>query len=159
MSQPRDASAPTDASQDERLELRVRPSFQFFYSLPLLLAVAILVDALLAPAADKWLFLLLVLALGAVSLPRGWSKVTLEGHRLTVHAPLRRPRQLDLRRLATVDASPRLGQALLLRYHPDDPQGQPDLTREAVLALPPLQDQYLLEARVQAILDSSDTVL
>lgn len=158
MSQPTDSSAPTDASQEERLALRVRPGFQFFYSLPLLLAVAILVDAWLAPAVDKWLFLLLVLGLGVVSLPRGWSKVTLEGHHLTVHAPLRRPRQLDLHRLTAVDASPRLGQALLLRYHPDDPQGQPDLAHEAVLALPPLQDQYLLEQRIQAVIDSGDKV-
>lgn len=159
MSQPRDASPQPDPSPEERLELRVRPGFQFFYSLPLLLAVAILVDALAAPAADKWLFLLLVLALGAISLPRGWSRVTLEGQHLTLRAPLRRPRQLDLARLTTVDASPRLGQALLLRYHPDDPQGQPDLAREAVLALPPLQDQYLLEERARAALDSSHKVI
>ncbi|MEI2693334.1 MAG: hypothetical protein V9H69_27890 [Anaerolineae bacterium] len=158
MSQQNGASAPTDPDHEEPLELRVRPSFQFFYSLPLLLAAAILVDALLAPAADKWLFLLLVLALSAVSLPRGWSKVTLEGHRLTLHAPLRRPRPIDLRRLTAIESSPRLGQALLLRYHPDNEQDQPSPAGEAVLALPPLQDQYLLEERIQAVLDLSDKV-
>ena len=49
-------------------------------------------------------------------------------------------------------------QALLLRYHPDNEQDQPSPAGEAVLALPPLQDQYLLEERIQAVLDLSDKV-
>jgi hypothetical protein len=124
---------------------RVKPGFQFFYTLPLLLALAILVDALLAPAADKWLFLLLVLALAAISVPRGWSRVTLEGDRLRLHTPLRRLRTVDLRQLTALELSPRIGQAIVLRYHPDDPRGRPDLASEAVLGLPPLEDQATLE--------------
>jgi hypothetical protein len=128
---------------------RVKPGFQFFYTLPVLLALAILVDALFAPAADKWLFLLLVLILAAISVPRGWSKVTLENSRLTLHTPLRRPRAIDLRQLTDLEISPRIGQAIVLRYHPDDPRGQPDLASEAVLGLPPLEDQATLEEHLR----------
>jgi hypothetical protein len=137
-------SAQTGPSSGDGV-FRVKPGFQFFYTLPVLLALAIFVDALFAPAADKWLFLLLVLILAAISVPRGWSKVTLEGGRLTLHTPLRRPRTLDLRHLAAVETSPRIGQALVLRYHPVDEHGRPDLQREAILGLPPLEDQARLE--------------
>lgn len=143
----RGGSAQTGPS--EKLTFRVKPGFQFFYTLPLLLALAIFVDALSAPAADKWLFLLLVLALAAVSVPRGWSRVTLEGDRLTLHTPLRRPRAIDLRQLTDLEISSRIGQAIVLRYHPDDPRGQPDLTSQAVLGLPPLEDQATLEEHLR----------
>jgi hypothetical protein len=133
---------------------RVKPGFQFFYTLPVLLALAIFVDALLAPAADKWLFLLLVLILAAISVPRGWSKVTLEDGHLTLHTLLRRPRPVDLRHLAAVETSPRIGQALVLRYHPVDEHGRPDLQSEAILGLPPLEDQ----ARLEDILRSNHVV-
>ncbi len=134
----------TGPSNDGRV-FRVKPGFQFFYTLPVLLALAIFVDALLAPAANKWLFLLLVLALAAVSVPRGWSKVTLESDRLTLHMPLRRPRTVDLRHLAALETSPRVGQALVLRYHPADEHGRPDSHDEAILGLPSLEDQATLE--------------
>lgn len=131
------------------LTFRVKPGFQFFYTLPVLLALAALVDALRAPAPDKWLFLLLLLALAAIATPRGWSRVTLGGDRLTLHAPLRRPRSVDLRRLAAVEVSTRLGGAILLHYRPVDAHGRPDPAEEAVLGLPPLQDQAILEERLQ----------
>lgn len=141
-------TGPTNAqagpSNDSQV-FRVKPGFQFFYTLPVLLALAIFVDALFAPAASKWLFLLLVLALAAVSVPRGWSKVTLEGDRLTLHTPLRRQRGVDLRHLAAMETSPRVGQALVLRYHPADEHGRPDSHDEAILGLPPLEDQATLE--------------
>ncbi len=146
-----------ETGPSEKLTFRVKPGFQFFYTLPVLLALAILVDAMFAPAPDKWLFLLLVLALAAISAPRGWSWVTLEGDRLTLHTPLRRPRAIDLRRLAAVEVSPRMGQALVLRYHPDDERGRPDPASEAVLGLPPLQDQGLLEERLQQAIDQPAT--
>lgn len=136
-----------------RVVFRVQPGFQFFYSLPVLLALAILVDALLAPAADKWLLLALVLAMSLISVPRGWSKVTLDDDQVTLITPLRRPRAVALRRLTALEASPRLGRALLLHYHPNRAPGQPDRADEAVLGLPPLQDQFLLEERLQAVLD------
>lgn len=136
---------------------RVQPGFQFFYTLPVLLAVAVLADALLAPAADKWLLLLLALAIAAISVPRGWSKVTLADGRLSLHSPLRRPRVVDLRGLVGLEASPRLGRALLLRYHPVDEHGRPDPAGEAVLGLPPLQDQTLLEDLLQAAIDEHVT--
>jgi hypothetical protein len=135
------------------VKFRVQPGFQFFYTVPVLLAVAVLVDALLAPAADKWLLLLLVLAIAAMSAPRGWSTVTLNDNRLALHTPLRRPRALDLHSLTGMEASPRLGRALVLRYFPVDAHGQPDPAGEAVLGLPPLQDQTLLEERLQAVID------
>ena len=128
---------------------RVKPGFQFFYTLPLLLALAILVDALSAPAADKWLFMLLVLVLAAIAVPRGWSRVTLEGARLTLHTPLRRPRTVDLRQLTGLELSHRIGQAMVLHYHPDNPHGQPDPTSEAILGLPPLEDQSTLEEHLR----------
>jgi hypothetical protein len=133
----------------EKLTFRVKPGFQFFYTLPVLLALAILVDALFAPAADKWLFLLLVLILAAISVPRGWSKVTLDDDRLTLHMPLRRSRAVDLRHLSATETSPRLGQALVLRYHPVDEHNRPDLHSEAILGLPPLQDQAILEEHLR----------
>ncbi len=89
-----------------RVVFRVQPGFQFFYSLPVLLALAILVDALLAPAADKWLFLALVLAMSLISVPRGWSKVTLDDAQVTLITPLRRPRPVSLHRLAAFEPSP-----------------------------------------------------
>lgn len=134
---------------------RVKPGFQFFYTLPVLLGFAVLVDALLSPAADKWFFLLLVLILAAISVPRGWSKATLAGDRLTLHTPLRQPRALDLSDLTAVEVSPRIGQALILRYHPAGERGQPDLAHEAVLGLPPLQDQSVLEASLAEVLRQS----
>jgi hypothetical protein len=145
----------SDQAAGEQHLFRVKPGFQFFYTLPVLLALAILVDALLAPAADKWLFLLLVLALAAMSVPRGWSRVTLEGDRLTLHTPLRRPRAIELRQLADLEISPRMGQALVLRYHLEDEHGRPDLASEAVLGLPPLQDQFVLEERLHRALLTS----
>lgn len=138
----------------ETVTFRVKPGFQFFYTLPLLLALAIFVDALLAPAADKWLFLLLVLILAAIAVPRGWSHVTLEAGRLTLHTPLRRLRAVDLQHLTAVETSTRLGQALVLRYHPVDEHNRPDLHSEAILGLPPLEDQ----ARLEAILRSDHAV-
>jgi hypothetical protein len=138
-------SGSAQTGPSEKLTFRVKPGFQFFYTLPVLLALAIFVDALFAPAADKWLFLLLVLILAAVSAPRGWSKVTLEGDRLTLHTPLRRPRAIDLHQVTDLETSSRIGQAIVLRYHPDDPRGRPDLASEAVLGLPPLEDQTTLE--------------
>ncbi|MFZ2362778.1 MAG: hypothetical protein WA040_25795 [Anaerolineae bacterium] len=131
-------------SNGNLLTFRVKPGFQFFYTLPLLLALAILVDALSAPAPDKWLFLLLVLALAAISVPRGWSRVTLTDDRLTLHTPLRRPRTVDLRRLLAVETSARVGAALLLRYRADDQQDRPDSASEAALGLPPLENQATL---------------
>lgn len=131
---------------------RVKPGFQFFYTLPVLLALAVFVDALLAPTPDKWFFLLLVLVLAAVSVPRGWSRVTVESQQLTLQTPLRRPRAVDLRRLTAVETSTRIGQALVLRYYPVDEHGRTDLTSDAVLGLPPLQDQWTLEAALQEAL-------
>jgi hypothetical protein len=149
-------TGPSSGGQEtgpSEMKFRVQPGFQFFYTVPVLLAVAILVDALLAPAADKWLLLLLTLAIAAMSVPRGWSTVTLEGNRLVLHTLLRQPRTLDLHSLTGMEASPRLGRALVLRYHPVDAHGRPDLAGEAVLGLPPLQDQFLLEERLQAAID------
>lgn len=144
-----DGSAQTEPTSGAELTFRVKPSFQFLYTLPVLLALAILVDALSAPEPQKWLFLLLVLALAAIATPRGWSTVTLDGERLTLHTPLHRPRVVDLRHLLTLETSSRVGAALVLRYHPDDSHGQPDLTHEVVMGLPPLQDQALLEEHLR----------
>ncbi len=155
MSDGRGGSAETGPG---RVIFRVQPGFQFFYSLPVLLALAILVDALLAPAADKWLLLALVLAMSLISVPRGWSRVTLDDDQLTLITPLRRPRAVALRRLTALEASPRLGRPLLLRYYPDASSGWPDAAGEAVLGLPPLQDQFLLEERLQAALDQQADV-
>ncbi len=146
-----------DPATGDLQTFRVQPGFQFFYTLPVLLAAAVLVDALLAPAADKWLLLALTLAIAAISLPRGWSKVTLADGRLSLHTPLRRPRVVDLRGLVGLEASPRLGRALVLRYHQVDEHGRPEPAGEAVLGLPPLQDQTMLEERLQAAIDEGAT--
>jgi hypothetical protein len=125
---------------------RAKPGYQFFYSLPMLLALALLVDIVLAPEGTKVLALVLVLVAAAVTVPLGWARVVLEHEQLSLQAPLRKPRALERQQLVSFEESSRLWRSLILRYHPIDRSGGIDRGSEAFLSLPPLDDQPALEA-------------
>jgi hypothetical protein len=125
---------------------RAKPGYQFFYSLPVLLALALLVDIVLAPEGAKVLVFVLVLVAAAVTAPLGWARVVLDHEQLSLQAPLRKPRTLERRQLVSFEESSRLWRSLILRYHPIDGDGGIDRDMEAFLSLPPLDDQPALEA-------------
>ena len=124
---------------------RIKPSYQFFYSLPVLLALAQIVDIILAPNRTKGLVLFLILIVALLSVPLAWTKVVLDRDRLIVQTPLRKPRSVELRQLVQFEQSSRRWHSLILRYHPIDEQGRMDRNSEAFLSLPPLEDQLALE--------------
>lgn len=128
---------------------RIKPSYQFFYSLPVLLALAQTVDIILAPNRTKGLVLFLILIVALLSVPLAWTKVMLDRDRLIVQTPLRKPRSVELRQLVQFEQSSRRWHSLILRYHPIDEQGRMDRSSEAFLSLPPLEDQLALEERLR----------
>ena len=128
---------------------RIKPSYQFFYSLPVLLALAQIVDIILAPNRTKGLVLFLILIVALLSVPLAWTKVVLDRDRLIVQTPLRKPRSVELRQLVQFEQSSRRWHSLILRYHPIDEQGRMDRNSEAFLSLPPLEDQLALEERLR----------
>ena len=133
----------------EPTTFRIKPSYQFFYSLPVLLALAQVVDIILAPNRTKGLVLFLILIVALLSVPLAWTKVVLDRDRLIVQTPLRKPRSVELRQLVQLEESSRRWHSLILRYHPVDGQGRMDRSTEAFLSLPPLEDQVALEERLR----------
>ena len=124
---------------------RIKPSYQFFYSLPVLLALAQIVDIMIALNRTKGLVLFLILIVALLSVPLAWTKVVLDRDHLIVQTPLRKPRSVELRQLVQLEESSRRWHSLILRYHPIDEQGRMDRSTEAFLSLPPLEDQLALE--------------
>lgn len=137
---------------------RVQPGFQFFYSLPVLLVVAALGDLWLNPGPGKGWLVLFMLFVAAITLPRGWAKVSLRDHLLTVHMRPYGTRQVDLHGLTGLETSSHIGHALVLRYHPLGATGLLDRTREAFLGLPPLQDQTELAEILEHALHNASLV-
>ena len=135
---------------NEPTTFRTKPSYQFFYSLPVLLALALVIDIIFAPDRNKGLVLVIVLIVALLTVPLAWTKVMLDRDRLTVQSPLRKPRAVDLRQLVQMEESSRLWHSLILRYHPVDKQGRMDRNSEAFLHLPPLEDQPAFEERLSA---------
>ena len=133
----------------EPTTFRIKPSYQFFYSLPVLLALAQVVDIILAPNRTKGLVLFLILIVALLSVPLAWTKVVFDRDRLIVQTPLRKPRSVELRQLVQFEQSSRRWHSLILRYHPIDEQGRMDRSSEAFLSLPPLEDQLALEERLR----------
>ena len=133
----------------EPTTFRTKPSYQFFYSLPVLLALAQIVDIILAPNRTKGLVLVLILIVALLSVPLAWTKVVLDRNRLIVQTPLRKPRSVELRQLVQLEESSRRWHSLILRYHPTDEQDRMDRSSEAFLSLPPLEDQLALEERLR----------
>lgn len=125
---------------------RAKPGYQFFYSLPVLVALALLVDLVMAPEGVKVLALVLVLVAASVTVPLGWARVVLDREHLSLLAPLRKPRTMERRQLVSFEESSRLWRSLIVRYHPIDRSGGIDRGSEAFLNLPPLDDQPALEA-------------
>jgi hypothetical protein len=143
---------------DESTTFRTKPSFQFFYFLPVLLAAAVAVDLILAPDRSKALVLLLVAVLAVVSVPLGLARVAFEGDRLTVQAPLRKPRTVDRRQIVEVEESARLWHRLIVRFHPVDAQGRIDRQAETFLSLPPVEEQAALADRLRGGQSTGNTV-
>ena len=133
----------------EPTSFRTKPSYQFFYSLPVLLALAQSINIMIAPDRNKGLVLFLILIVALLSVPLAWAKVVLDGDRLIVQTPLRKPRSVELRQLVQMEESSRRWHSLILRYHPVDEHGRMDRSTEAFLSLPPLEDQVALEERLR----------
>lgn len=139
-----------NASDQEPLSFPTSRTFQFLYLLPILLAVALVVDLLLNARTSNWAPLAFALLLAVFTVPRSLARVQLEDDLLSLHMPLKKPRQLALRQLVSFERSGRMGRALILRYHPLDDNGRIDSADELFLGLPPLEQQYDLEERLQA---------
>ena len=74
------------------------------------------------------------------------TRVALLPDRITVTAPLSRPRQIEFRQLISVTEEGRMGSALLVAYHPHAGNGLLDLDELETAALPMLQGQDALFA-------------
>lgn len=133
----------------EPTTFRTKPSYQFFYSLPVLLALAQIVDIVIAPGRNKGLVLVLILIVALLSVPLAWTKVVLDRDRLILQTPLRKPRSVELRQLVQLEESSRRWHSLILRYHPVDERGRMDRNSEAFLHLPPLEDQPAFEEQLR----------
>lgn len=139
-------------SEPQLLSLQTSRSFQFLYLLPILLAAALAVDLLLNGRTANGAPLILALLLAVYSVPRALARVDLDDQTLSLHRPLKKPQQIARRQLVSFERSGRMGRALILRYHPMDADGRIDSAVEQFLGLPPLEQQYDLEARLQAAL-------
>lgn len=135
---------------------RPSPLFQVFYLAPILLAVVFLVAFVRQPTRENGVIVAAIVIVAILAVPRALARVTLEEDVLTLSMPLRQPRALRLRQLISVERSSRVGHALLLRYHPMDDRGRLDIAGEAFLGLVPLEEQYLLEERLRAVVGDED---
>lgn len=137
--------------ETEQIVLRPPPTYQFLFTLPALLSLAIVVDLIWRPAGESAVMAIACVALSLVTVPRGWASVTLDDDRVTLRMPLRRPAVVYLRQLIGYEVAGRGWRTLLLRYHPMDDQGRVDIASQAFLSLVPLRDQYVLEERLEGI--------
>ena len=142
------------ASDQEPLSFQTSRSFQFLYLLPILLAAALAVDLLLNARTSDWPPVILALLLAVYTVPRALARVDLDDQAFSLHMPLKKPRQVALRQLISFERSGRMGRALILRYHPMHDDGRIDIEEELFLGLPPLEQQYDLEERLQAAMSS-----
>jgi hypothetical protein len=78
------------------------------------------------------------------------TQVQLDGQKLTVSAPLRSPRTIELRQLASVSEEGRLTRVLTITYYPVQPNGLLDMEQLDTVHLPTLDDQAELLAQLQA---------
>ncbi len=74
------------------------------------------------------------------------TRVALLPDRITLTAPLARPREIEFRQLMSVTEEGRMGRASLVAYHPHTGDGLLDLDDVETAALPMLQDQDTLYA-------------
>lgn len=130
---------------------RTNALFRVLYLLPALLAVAFALQAVRQPDLSNGLGFTLCLLLLAVSVPRALARVVVDDSQLRLEAPFRQPRNVYFRQLIAIERSSRLGNALLLRYHPMDERGRLDIANQQFLSLPPLEQQHLLEEQLRAI--------
>lgn len=74
------------------------------------------------------------------------SRVVVEETRMALHTPLARPKVVEFRQLAGVSEEGRIGQSILVLYHPLAEHGLVELDEVRSLALPAVQDQEALLA-------------
>jgi len=132
------------------ITLRTRALFVFLYTAPALLVLFLAYELAVNPNPERGLVLLLTVIVTALALPRAWARVLVAEDGLTLHMPLRRPRALFWRQIIGFETGGRLGNALVLRYHPLNSQGRPDPTTEQFLSLTPLERQDVLIERLEA---------
>lgn len=130
---------------------RPPPTYQFLFTLPALLSLAMLVELIRRPAGESAVMLIACVSLSLVTVPRGWASVTLSDDRVILRMPLRRPAAVHLRQLTGYEIAGRGWRTLLLRYHPVDDLGRLDIANQEFLSLVPLRDQYVLEERLEAV--------
>jgi hypothetical protein len=130
-------------------------TYQFLFTLPALLSLAMLIELIRRPSAESAVMVMACVALSLVALPRGWASVELLDDQVTLHMPLRRPVAVHLRQLIDYEVAGRGWRTLLLRYHPMDDQGRLDIANQEFLSLVPLRDQYVLEERLEAVVGRS----
>ena len=92
--------------------------------------------------------LFLVISIGLVlwNTRAALTRVTLMPDRITLSAPLSRPRAIEFRQLMSVTEEGRMGRALLVAYYPHAGNGLLDLDDVETAALPVLHDQDTLFA-------------
>jgi hypothetical protein len=78
------------------------------------------------------------------------TRVTLDAQKLVIHSPLRSPRQIELRQLASVSEDGRLTRVLTITYYPLQSNGLLDMEQLHTVHLPPLDGQAELLAQLQA---------
>ncbi|MEA3337119.1 MAG: hypothetical protein U9R25_14510 [Chloroflexota bacterium] len=118
--------------------------FRLLYLVPLLLVLLALVTQVKSPAQYGWLLVLLAIVFSVMTVPRALTKVIVDDESLVVNTPLRKSTVIYLRQLVSVERSPRVGHALLLRYHPMDERGRLDIANQEFKGLPPLEQQEQL---------------
>ena len=134
---------------------RPPPLYQALFTLPVLLVALLAYDFLRSPQAEGALMLAGTVVLAFLAVPRALGRVDLADDRLILSIPLHRPRSVHLRQLIDYEATGRMWHTLLLRYHPMDERGRLDIANQEYLTLVPLQDQYILEEQLQAIVGKS----
>jgi hypothetical protein len=134
---------------------RPPPLYQALFTLPVLLVALLAYDFLRSPQAEGALMLAGTVVLAFLTVPRALGRVDLADDRLILSIPLHRPQSVHLRQLIDYEATGRMWHTLLLRYHPMDERGRLDIANQEYLTLVPLQDQYILEEQLQAIVGKS----
>jgi hypothetical protein len=96
--------------------------------------------------AGSAIFFVVVLGLLAWYGRAAGSRVEVDPTRLTLYTPLAAPRSVEFRQLAGVSEEGRMGQAILVLYHPLREHGLVELDEIRSLALPAMTDQETLLA-------------
>ncbi len=125
---------------------RPTPRYLFFALAGLVMTGLFAWDLTRRADAGSALYLMISVALVLWNARIALTRVALLPDRITLTAPLARPRQIEFRQLMSVTEEGRMGRALLVAYHPHAGNGLLDLDDVETAALPMLQDQDTLYA-------------